>query len=106
MTKKKKKAAISRKNKKKGATKNCAASNYVLMQKEQELHDDESCHKLFPCKEVMKTLIYGIADWVEVSTFMTIVDLMRGLNDKLAVKVAGFVEIFCNYWERFLIFFD
>ena len=91
-----------RNSEKKSAATNCAGINYVSMPRELELHDDKSCHKLFPCKEAMETLIYGIADWVEVSTFLTIVDLMRGLNDKLAVKVAGFIEIFCIGGGRYL----
>ena len=41
-------------NLKKGAAKNCAGINYARMPKELELHDDKSCHKLFPCGEAMK----------------------------------------------------
>ena len=80
---------------KNGADKNCASANKERMPRELEFRDDESCHKRFPSSEAMEMLVYNIADWVDVGTFLHVVDVMRMLDDELALKVATYVGVFC-----------
>ena len=85
-----------------GVGKNCASTN----KKELELRDDESCHKRFPSAEAMEMLVYTIPDWVDVGTFLHVVDVMRMLDDELALKVASYVGIFSVGGGRYVTGLD
>ena len=80
---------------KKGAGVNCASVNMARISEALEIHTDEHCEKIKVDADAERILKNIIGDWVDVGTYLGIIDLMRGLEPKLAVKVAHYIGDFC-----------
>ena len=80
---------------KKGTAKNCASVNMPRMAKELEIHADQSCWMIKTDEEAVRFLSNSISDWVPVNIYLDILDLMRWLEPKLAMKVAHYIGDFC-----------
>ena len=68
--------------------------NIGRLPKELEIHDDESSHDIFPSCEVVQELIYALPNWVHCRTFLDIADLLRPLNDEVAMRVVDYIRNF------------
>ncbi len=90
------------KSEKKGAGVNCASSDLERIPEELEIHLDEHCEKFKVDADAQRILISTISDWVDVGTYLGIIDLMRGLEPKLAVRIAQHIGDFCRGFGRTL----
>lgn len=94
------------KSEKKGAGVNCASNNLERIPEELEIHIDEHCEKFKADADAQRILLSTISDWIDINTYLTITDLMRGLEPKLAVRIAQHIGDFCRGFGRTLTGID
>ncbi len=82
-------------NKEKKGAEKCTGFNLQRSPKELEIHDDEGCRKFMPDEDATRVLSKIISGWVPVNIYFDILDLLRGLEPKLAMKVANYIGDFC-----------
>jgi hypothetical protein len=73
---------------------------------ELEIHFDEHCEKFKADADAQRILISTIGDWCDLRTYLVITDLMRGLEPKLAVRIAQHIGDFCRGFGRTLTGID
>lgn len=88
-------AATSSKNNKMNGAIQSASDDLPRMAKELEICSDESCETFTVDKDAERVLGNTISEWVPVSIYLEILDFMRGLEPKLAMKVAQYIGDFC-----------
>ena len=99
-------ATSSNKSEKKGTGVNCASNNLERIPEELEIHFDEHCEKFKADADAQRILLSTISDWIDINTYLTITDLMRGLEPKLAVRIAQHIGDFCRGFGRTLTGID
>ena len=72
-----------------------ASVNVPRMPKELEIHADESCTRFKVDEDAERILGNIIRTELPISIYLETLDLMRGLNPKLAMKVADYIGDFC-----------
>ena len=72
-----------------------ASMNMPRMAKELKIHVDQSCWMIKTDEDAVRVLSNSISDWVPVNIYLDILDLMRGLEPNLAMKVAHYIGDFC-----------
>ena len=72
-----------------------ASINMPRIAKELEIHADESCTRFKVDEDAQRILGNIIKTDLPISIYLEILDLMRGLDPKLAMKVADYIGDFC-----------
>lgn len=83
------------KSEKNGADMNCASNNLERIPEELEILADAQCEMFKADEDAVRVLGNSISGWVDVDTYLYIIDLMRGMEPKLAMKVAHYIGDFC-----------
>ena len=83
------------KSEKKGAGVDCASVNMERIPEELEILVDEQCEMFKADEDAVRVLGNTISGWVDVDTYLYIVDLMRGMEPKLAMRIVQHIEDFC-----------